>query len=128
MTHKERVLRCLNHQTADRVPLAGSFRPEVWVELRKHFGTDDRNLIHEKLGLDFKSVGMRRSREFLERSGGSDTIRHDDGSYEDELGIIRPDSGPYMKYVYHPLSEQFDVPLENLLAVYEIAKEVGCPT
>ena len=61
MTPRERVLRCLNHQTADRVPLSGSFRPEVWVELRKYFGTDDGNVINEKLGLDFRGVGMRAS-------------------------------------------------------------------
>ena len=106
MTHRERVLRCLNHQTADRVPLSGKFRPEVWVELQEHFGTDDRDLIHEKLGLDFKLVGMGRSRDFLERSGGSGTIRYDDGSYENEWGAIRLNIGPYMKYVYHPLSDE----------------------
>jgi uroporphyrinogen decarboxylase len=106
MTPRERVLRCLNHQTADRVPLSGSFRPEVWVKLEEHFGTNDRSLISEKLGLDFKSVGMRASREFLERSGGTGTIRHDDGSYEDEWGIRQVQSGPYMKYVYHPLADE----------------------
>ena len=86
MAHRERVLRCLNHQTADRVPLSGKFRPEVWGALQKHFGAHDRNLIHEKLGLDFKRVNMGRSRDFLERSGGSGTIRYDDGSYENEWG------------------------------------------
>ena len=111
MTSRERVLRCLNHQTADRVPLSGSFRPEVWVELIEHFGTNDRNLITEKLGLDFRSVGMRASKEFLERSGGTSTIRHDDGSYEDEWGIrhIIGENGPYMRYVYHPLSDERDL-------------------
>jgi len=106
MTPRERVLRCLNHQTADRVPLSGSFRPEVWVELREHFGTDDGNVITEKLGLDFKGVGMGASKEFLERSNGSGTIQHDDGSYEDEWGVRHVSSGPYIKYVYHPLSDE----------------------
>ncbi len=106
MTPRERVLRCLNHQTADRVPLSGSFRPEVWKELREHFGTDDTNLINEKLGLDFKGVGMKAAREFLERSGGSSVIRHDDGSYEDGWGVRQIDTGPYMKYVHHPLSDE----------------------
>lgn len=106
MTPRERVLRCLNHQTADRVPLNGSFRPEVWEKLRQYFGTDDSNEILERLGLDFNGVGMGTSREFLERSGGSDTIRHDDGSYEDEWGIRHVTIGPYMRYVYHPLSDE----------------------
>jgi hypothetical protein len=108
MTPRERVLRCLNHQTADRVPLSGSFRPEVWVKLREHFGTNDSNLISEKLGLDFKGVGMGASKEFLERSGGSGSIQYDDGSYEDEWGIrhIIGKNSPYMRYVYHPLSDE----------------------
>ncbi len=106
MTPRERVLRCLNHQTADRVPLAGSFRPEIWVKLREHFGTDDSSLINEKLGLDFKGVGMGTSKEFLERSGGSSTIRYEDGSYENEWGVRQIDSGPYMKYIYHPLADE----------------------
>ncbi|MFQ6040733.1 MAG: uroporphyrinogen decarboxylase family protein [Candidatus Poribacteria bacterium] len=108
MTPRERVLRCLNHRTADRVPLSGSFRPEVWTKLREHFGTNDNNAITEKLGLDFKSVGMRASKEFLERSGGSGSIRHDDGSYENEWGIrhVIGENSPYMRYVYHPLSDE----------------------
>jgi uroporphyrinogen decarboxylase len=106
MTHRERVLRCLNHQTADRVPLSGSFRPEVWIKLREHFGTEDTNLINEKLGMDFKGVGMRASQEFLERSGGSSTIRHEDGSYEDEWGLHQINIGPYMKYIHQPLADE----------------------
>ncbi len=106
MYPRERVLRCLNHQTADRVPLDGSFRQEIWEKLRKHFGTDDTNLINEKLGLDFKGAGMRSSKEFLERSGGSGTIRYEDGSYENEWGVRQIDRGPYMKYIYHPLSDE----------------------
>lgn len=106
MTHRERVLRCLNHQAADRVPLSGSFRPEVWTKLREHFGTDDTNLINEELGMDFRGVGMRASQEFLERSGGSNTIHYEDGSYEDEWGVRQINIGPYMKYIYQPLADE----------------------
>ena len=108
MTSRERVLRCLNHQTADRVPLDGLFRPEVWVKLKKHFGTEDENLVSERLGLDFKSVDMTLPREFLKRSGGEEFIRHDDGSCEDEWGVrhVIGENSPYMRYVYQPLSEE----------------------
>lgn len=105
MTHRERVLKCLNHENADRVPLAGSFRPEVWEKLKEYFGTNDTGLINEKLGLDFKGVGMNASKEFLERSGGKGLIKHEDGSYEDEWGVrhVIGEDGHYMRYTYHPL-------------------------
>lgn len=111
MTPRERVLRCLNHQTGDRVPLSGSFRPEIWVKLREHFGTDNTGLITEKLGLDFRGVGMGASKEFLERSGGKSYIQYDDGSYEDEWGIkhVLGEDGRYMRYVYHPLHDERDL-------------------
>ena len=111
MTPRERVLRCFEHQTADRVPLNGSFRPEVWVKLREHFGTNDGGVIAEKLGLDFKGGGMGASALFRERaraSGGGGSILHDDSSREDEWGVrtITPKGTPYMRYVYHPLSDE----------------------
>ena len=111
MNPRERVLRCLNYETADRVPLSGSFRPEVWVKLREHFGTNDGNVISEKLGLDFKGVGMGASQEFLERaraSGGGGSVLHDDGSYANEWGLRHTvgKNSPYMRYVYHPLSDE----------------------
>ena len=39
MNSYERVMCCLNHEPADRLPVDGSFHPEVWRMLEEHLGT-----------------------------------------------------------------------------------------
>ena len=94
MTPRERVLRCFNHEKADRVPLSGSFRSEVWEKLRRHFGTEDTKAITEELGFDFKSAGMGPDKNFVKRSistnWGGRVIPHDDGTCETEWGCALP--------------------------------------
>ena len=106
MTPRERVLRCLNHERADRAPLNGSFRPEVWEELKKYFGTEDTKAITEALGFDFKSMGMGLADDFAQQAVSTDwggtVIPHDDDTYETEWGVrLVPDEDRrYMRYVY----------------------------
>ena len=112
MTPRERVLRCFNHEKADRVPLSGSFRPEVWEKLRRHFGTEDTEAITEELGFDFKSAGMGVDKNFVERSISTDwggrVVPHDDGTYETEWGVrLAPgENRRYMRYIQCPLADE----------------------
>lgn len=110
MTPRERVLACLEHRPCDRVPLAGSFRPEVWEKLYARFGTRDSEQVTQALGLDFRGVGMGVSERWRARAQPTPLgwrIPHEDGSYENEWGIrqaIGPNS-PYMRYVCQPLAD-----------------------
>jgi len=113
MTPRERILKCVNHEEPDRVPLAGSFRPEVMDRLKRHFGTDDAAGVLDKLGIDWRGgVGMKPHPDFIERcraSGGTNRIMHPDGSYEDEWGvrICKPSkNSPYERFVFQPLAEE----------------------
>ncbi len=111
MNSRERVFRCFDHQKADRVPLAGSFRPEVWEQLKEHFGTDNTSAISEMLGMDFKGVGMGASSEYREKAVSAKWgtgIPQDDGSLESEWGvrITGGSDDRYMKYVYCPLADE----------------------
>ncbi len=112
MTPRERILKCIGHQEPDRVPLGGSFRPEVNRKLQEHFGVADLGKVYDALGIDWRGgVGMKPSNEFLEKcraSGGSGVILHADGSYEDAWGVRKKkilSSSPYEAYVYQPLKD-----------------------
>jgi uroporphyrinogen decarboxylase len=111
MTPRERVLRCLNHERTERVPLNGSFRPEIWEKLKKHFGTNSTEAITEALGFDFKGVGMGLAEDFARRAVSTSwgaAIPHDDGTYLTEWGvrIAFGESSPYARYVYCPLADE----------------------
>ena len=53
MTSKERVLRSLQWEEPDRVPVQLYTEPEVEEALRAHFGTED---VMDALGVDFREV------------------------------------------------------------------------
>jgi hypothetical protein len=50
MTSRERVRACLELRTPDRVPLDGTFRPEVSRKLISHFGTEGEEAVLDELG------------------------------------------------------------------------------
>jgi uroporphyrinogen decarboxylase len=111
MNSRERVLHCLDHEPADRLPLDGSFHAEVWPRLKAQFGTDDEEAVLRGLGIDFRGVGMEVSDEFRQRATKTPQgwlIRHPDGSLEDEWGVrIKYDEQQrYYRYVYHPLADE----------------------
>jgi hypothetical protein len=54
MTSRERVIKCIEHQEPDRVPLGGSFRPEIAKKLQEHFGTKDMGKVYDELGIDWR--------------------------------------------------------------------------
>lgn len=54
MNSRERVLRILRHETADRVPLTGGFCPQVWAKLGEHFRTKSHEQVRVELGIDLR--------------------------------------------------------------------------
>ncbi|MCG8580281.1 MAG: hypothetical protein MI866_10205 [Bacteroidales bacterium] len=56
MIHKERVLKALNHEQADRVPFFYWDVPEFGVKLMEHLGFQNRDQLLEYLDVDFRWV------------------------------------------------------------------------
>jgi len=56
MIHKERVLKALNHEQADRVPFFYWDVPEFGARLMKHLGFQNRDQLLEYLDVDFRWV------------------------------------------------------------------------
>ena len=111
MTHRERVLTCLDHRVPDRTPVDGSFRPEVWEKLFAHFGTRDEFVVSEALGLDFGWVGMGPSEEWRARAQETPAglcLVHPDGSFENEWGVrqVQGKHSAYLRFVSHPLADE----------------------
>ena len=52
MTAKERVLAAANHRLADRVPMTFDAEKEIYAALHKHFGTDSKERLFDRLGVD----------------------------------------------------------------------------
>ena len=111
MNSRERVLCCLNHEPADRLPLDGSFHAEVWPRLRAHFNVTDDEGVLNGLGIDLRGVGMDVSDGFRQQASLTPQgwlVPHSDGSLEDEWGVrIKYDEQErYYRYVYHPLADE----------------------
>ena len=64
MNSYERVQCCLSHQPADRLPVDGYFRPEVWRKLADMFGASDHEQIRRELGIDFRQLEMKPTAAF----------------------------------------------------------------
>ena len=122
MNAKERVLKTIEKKAPDRIPLDGEMDPKVWDRLFEKFGTDDKDFIEEKLGIDFKRVTIEPSSEFKKKAEPADSpgigagklnlaIKVGQNSFQDEWGVIKdwhPSSGVF-HYAKHPLAEVTNV-------------------
>ena len=102
ITHRERVVRALNHQTPDRVPLdlgctrSTSIVVQAYEQLNRHLGSNEPPRIFSKwLNISHPSEAMLRRFDIDTRSvsqgapdGWQDIVFSDD-SYQDEWGVIR---------------------------------------
>ena len=123
MNHRDRVLVALSHHEPDRVPMdLGASRntgilAEPYMELRKHLGLETSCTRDEEFGLnkvlglvtpdeavlqrldvDFRGICLGAPNRSLERM-------LPDGTYRDELGVIRqrPPGSHYWDVVHSPL-------------------------
>ena len=78
---RERVLRALAHQKADRIPLDFWATSEVWDKMKAHFQTQDVETILENLGIDIREVQP----DYI----GPEFRKESDGSYFDSMGVHR---------------------------------------
>jgi uroporphyrinogen decarboxylase len=116
MNPRERVWRTLHHLAPDRPPADGTFRAEVWENLRTHFGTRNDDQIMDILGIDFRRAFIEPPDEFTAIAApapgavgvGSRNLARflPNGEFQDDRGIRRvlDSTGSYFNYTYHPLA------------------------
>jgi uroporphyrinogen decarboxylase len=124
MGHRERVLRALNHQEPDRVPLdlggsrSSSLVVEAYEGLNRHLESQEPCSIFSKwLNIVHPSEAMLQRFDIDTRSlsqGDPDNwqdIVFPDGSYQDEWGVLRsrPPGSLYYDLTKSPLAGDVDV-------------------
>jgi len=124
MSHRERVLRALNHQEPDRVPLdlggsrSSSLVVEAYEKLNRHLGSQEPPCVFSKwLNVAHPSEAMLTRFDIDTRSlsqGSPDNwqdIIFPDGSYQDEWGVVRsrPAEGLYYDLTRAPLAGDAEV-------------------
>ena len=124
MSHRERVMRALNHQEPDRVPLdlggtrSSSLVVEAYKALNRHLGVEAPARIFSKwLNIAHPSKAMLSRFDIDTRSvsqGSPETwqdIVFPDGSYQDEWGVVRsrPKESLYYDLTKSPFAGEADV-------------------
>jgi hypothetical protein len=139
MTSHERFTATLNLKRPDRLMLDLLWpRQETLDLLGKHFNTGSKDVILEKLGVDFRWVALGESYPLFDEKvtgtlrgnapgAGKKFIFHDPSTFEDEWGIVQKvgDDGRYLEWKDGPLAgkeslEGWSVPkvaLPNLNAI-----------
>ncbi len=88
---RDRVIKALQHQTSDRVPLDFWVTPEVWVKLKKYFKTENEEEILQHLNIDI--------RQYQPDYIGPSFQTFEDGSYIDSMGVHRkPQKNEFCEY------------------------------
>ncbi len=110
MTSRERVIRTIQHQEPDRVPLDIEMREEVLNQLKEKIGTQDLERINQYLHIDIRKARIKPGKNFLKKRAffhprNKWVIRVGSKTYEDEWGIrYRTDEeNRYFGFHSHPL-------------------------
>lgn len=93
MNSKERVLRTLNHEEPDRVPIHASFVPQLLRKFQDKYRMDPDDL-YLYLGNDIVMVTFGASSGFYKEEAPE---------YVDDLGITYKNIGVYTEIAKHPL-------------------------
>jgi uroporphyrinogen decarboxylase len=98
MTHRERVMRCCERRSQDRIPIKHEGTPEVNQGLKEHFGLKNEEQLLVVLGDDFRSLEPRYV--------GPELRTFPDGSVEGYFGeryiYVQFSGGRYLESVYRP--------------------------
>jgi uroporphyrinogen decarboxylase len=98
MTHRERVMRCCERASCDRIPIKHEGTPEVNLELKKHLGLKNDEQLLVVLGDDFRSLEP----PYI----GPELRTFPDGSVEGYFGerytYVQFSGGRYLESVYRP--------------------------
>ena len=101
MNSKERVMTALRHEQPDRIPCDYIGTPEIDDVLKKHFGTEDMDVVLEHLGVDLRIIKLPYV--------GPKLRTWDDGTFENFWGhirkAIRNDTGTSFDSVEFPYAD-----------------------
>lgn len=117
LTSRERVLKALNHEEPDRIPICigasgASVTDAVYYQLKEHFGIEGDvepfrsghgdNIydprVFDALGGDFRHVFLKSSQAFKAK-------KNDDGSYVNEWGVTVKKMGMFNEWIDNPLKD-----------------------
>ena len=116
MTPRERILATLNHRVPDRTPTDGWFHHEVEKRLKRHYGTDDWEVVLQELGVE-GWAGCHPRLEFPEYQAkatlgaeaipGRPVVWLDERTFEDEWGVRYRlgEGGWYEEWLSGPLQD-----------------------
>ena len=107
----------MQKELPDRLPVDMLWpRSETIRDLKEHFGTNDMDVVYDKLGVDFTWQGVDTAFPEYEKQcngeltgdtpgAGNSYIFHDDVTFEDEWGVIHRvgNDGKYLQWVGGPL-------------------------
>lgn len=122
MTSKERVLRAINHQEVDRIPLdlggmACSLQDEIYFQLKNALGFQEdiqpfregsTCCYYDERLLDYFEIDIRR---IFAKSNGKFPVHFPDGSFQNEWGLIQKKGKFGIDFVKSPLE---DAEIEDL--------------
>ncbi|MHB1455162.1 MAG: uroporphyrinogen decarboxylase family protein [Saccharofermentanales bacterium] len=101
MNSKERVLKTLNHEEPDRVPVWCGVSPEFLQKAMKEFGLSDEEAFRLRIGDDFRRVHAT----YVGPDDRSPTLNLPEGiTYRTPFGVLRHGYG-YGQPVNHPLQD-----------------------
>jgi len=120
LSHRERVMMCLNHQQPDRVPMdmmgnATMLLDQTYLRLRDYLGLEpidpvrsgsSANYYDERI-LKYLDIDFRRV--FLKKAPTNQATRHDDGSYTDAWGIRYKQHGIFVNIMESPMQNVQDI-------------------
>ena len=114
MTPRQRILTALNHEPPDRTPTDGWFHGETTEMLKRHYGTDDWDVVLAELGIEGwadlspQILPPEGEGQFALRPGhasGEPARWLDDRNYEDIWGVRfrQGEDGRYRQWISGPL-------------------------
>jgi uroporphyrinogen decarboxylase len=105
MTSKERVMRVVSHQRADRTPIAFDAEVEVYEQLHRHFKTDKKEQLYDALNVDTWMI-VPTNVTYPESEKNK---REKTSIWGFKSRVTAYQGGSYDEIFYNPLAESTDV-------------------
>ncbi|HOI53917.1 MAG TPA: uroporphyrinogen decarboxylase family protein [Phycisphaerae bacterium] len=111
MTSRDRVLAAMDHRTADRVPMTFDAEKEVYEALAARLGTETKEGLFDRLGVDTWYVGMRgRQRDSAAAAGDrAPAAAETDGLWGFRTRVVHYEGGSYGELCYSPLAGKDEI-------------------
>ncbi|MBN2584272.1 MAG: hypothetical protein JXL80_14515, partial [Planctomycetes bacterium] len=113
MTSKQRVLAAMDHRLADRVPMTFDAEKEVYDALDARLGTDTKESLFDRLGVDTWYVGMqgrkRKKDDAAEQGDRPAAAAQTDSLWGFRTRVVHYEGGSYGELCYSPLAGKDEI-------------------